>query len=59
MMVNVSVTEDMEVSAALRMSCEHPGFTMVFTCTNIARVKRLDQIRITCQRGSTKNITGM
>jgi hypothetical protein len=48
MMVNVSVTEDMEVSAALRMSCKHTGFTMLFTCTNIAKGV-VDQIRITCQ----------
>jgi hypothetical protein len=33
MMFSVSVTEDMALSAALRTSCEHPGFTMLFTCT--------------------------
>lgn len=33
MMFSVSVTEDMALRAALRTSCEHPGFTMLFTCT--------------------------
>jgi 3-deoxy-D-manno-octulosonic-acid transferase len=32
MIARVSVTEDMALSAALRTSCEHPGFTMLFTC---------------------------
>lgn len=31
MMVSISVTEAMALSAALRTSCEHPGFTMLFT----------------------------
>jgi hypothetical protein len=31
MMVNISVTEAMALTAALRTSCEHPGFTMLFT----------------------------
>jgi hypothetical protein len=30
-MVNISVTEAMALTAALRTSCEHPGFTMLFT----------------------------
>jgi len=30
-MVSISVTEAMALSAALRTSCEHPGFTMLFT----------------------------
>ena len=33
MMVSISVTEAMALSAALRTSCEHPGFTMLFTFT--------------------------
>ena len=31
MIVSISVTEAMALSAALRTSCEHPGFTMLFT----------------------------
>lgn len=30
-MVSISVTEAMALTAALRTSCEHPGFTMLFT----------------------------
>jgi hypothetical protein len=41
MIARVSVTEDMALSAALRTSCEHPGFTMLFTCIS-SRVKTLE-----------------
>jgi hypothetical protein len=51
MMFSVSVTEDMALSAALRTSCEHPGFTMLFTCTTeqnrlgMAKAKLVSQLR--------------
>jgi hypothetical protein len=31
MIASISVTEAMALTAALRTSCEHPGFTMLFT----------------------------
>lgn len=31
-MFNISVTEAIALNAAFRTSCEHPGFTMLFTC---------------------------
>jgi hypothetical protein len=40
MIANVSVTDDIALSAALRTSCEHPGFTMLFTCA--ATTVRID-----------------
>ncbi|KAL4557297.1 hypothetical protein LXL04_035470 [Taraxacum kok-saghyz] len=30
----ISVTDDMALKAAFKTSCEHPGFTIVLTCTN-------------------------
>jgi hypothetical protein len=30
-MVSIFVTEAMALTAPLRTSCEHPGFTMLFT----------------------------